>query len=408
MSSSLMKKGWVKTALTLAIATFFTSYANAEQMAEVQQLRAEVQELRALIQQQSAVQVTVTPANTAAKELKLTTAGGAEAKLYGFVRADVSYQADGGESIFNRINAVALDGKHNDKLYSTVNSSRIGVDFKTPVAGADIGGKVEVDFRDDGTVNPKLRLRHGYLTYDHWLMGQTTSTFSNLEVIPEMLDFNLNLGSAYDRRAMLRYSEKVTPDTQVLVGLEQKNSDNRLPTLTAKVNHNFAQNQGLISGRVFVEQNRAASPKEDVKTTGWGAGIGASYKFSPEFKMSADYMHVEGNQNLTMFANTAFSVDGNDLENNVFDVASVGATYQINPQLRSTVGYGVMQADDGNRYATLNPTANKELQQGWVNLMYAPSKPLMFGVEYVHGERETFVGVKGQDNRVGAMARYSF
>ena len=40
--------------------------------------------------------------------------------------------------------------------------------------------------------------------------------------------------------------------------------------------------------------------------------------------------------------------------------------------------------------------------------MYSPVSPITFGLEYVYGERKTFNGQKGKDNRVGAMARYNF
>lgn len=414
MSFSLISKGLVTKSLALAVAASMLQVAHANSSdAEIQQLRAEIQELRAIVQQQQAVQKvqapsSVTTAKVDTKDLKLTTTSGAEVKLYGFVRGDVSYQAEGGNTIFNRIDAVALDGANNDKLYSTVNTTRLGFDFKTPVAGAEIGGKIEVDFRDDGTTDNKLRLRHGYLTYDNWLIGQTTSSFSNLEVMPEMLDFNLNLGSAYNRRAMVRYADNLASGTQYFVGLEKGDGANRLPTLTAKVNQSFAGDQGLVTGRAFVEQNRGTGINDSETATGWGAGAGVNFKLTPEFKVMADYMHVEGNKNLTMFANNASTLVAGELENNEFDVFSVGATYQINPQLRSTLGYGAMFAEDSNKFAQAITAANKELQQGWLNVMYSPVKPITFGLEYVYGERETFAGTKGKDNRVGAMARYSF
>lgn len=410
-------QGMAKSALVIAIALSATAtYAKTEQT-EIEQLRAEIQELRALIQQQNSA--TIVPAQqVSSAESKgekqpvqtvyaIQSKASTEATVYGFVRGDVSYQAEGGKSIFNRIDDVALNGEHNDKLYSTVNTTRLGVDFKTPLAAQTLGGKIEVDLRDGGTLDSKLRLRHGYLTYDNWLIGQTTSSFSNLEVIPEMLDFNLNVGVQNDRRAMLRYSDNLSAETQFFVGLEQKSADNRLPTLTAKVNQKYAEGKGIVSGRAFVEQNRAKSPQESLKTTAWGLGVGTAYQINPTVKAFVDYSHSEGNKDMTMYSNAAFVVDATTLENNVFDAVSLGATYLINEKLRSTLGYGMMQAKE-NRFADLNQDANKTLQQGWINMMYTPNKPMTFGVEYVYGERETFAGEKGKDNRVAAMARYSF
>ena len=71
-----------------------------------------------------------------------------------------------------------------------------------------------------------------------------------------------------------------------------------------------------------------------------------------------------------------------------------------------------MLANDSNDYAnnlaSTDTVQNKTLQQGWLNVMYSPVTPVTLGVEYVYGERETFSGETGKDNRVGAMARYNF
>ncbi len=76
--------------------------------------------------------------------------------------------------------------------------------------------------------------------------------------------------------------------------------------------------------------------------------------------------------------------------------------------LRSTLAYGALFADDGTDYARLNDGANEKVQQAWINFIYSPVKPVDLGIEYINGERETFEGEKFSDDRVGFMARYSF
>ena len=76
-----------------------------------------------------------------------------------------------------------------------------------------------------------------------------------------------------------------------------------------------------------------------------------------------------------------------------------------------------MNFDQDNGYLAapgLNLTAvNKDLWQAWANVFYNPTKPLSFGLEYVYGEREALGAApngstKGEDNRVNAVAIYSF
>lgn len=99
---------------------------------------------------------------------------------------------------------------------------------------------------------------------------------------------------------------------------------------------------------------------------------------------------------------------------NEFNAFQVGATYKILPNLRSTIAYGAMFADDDNKYATLlNRAGNKEVKQAWINFIYSPVQPVDLGIEYINGKRETFAPnadgeTKFKDNRVGVMARYNF
>ena len=83
----------------------------------------------------------------------------------------------------------------------------------------------------------------------------------------------------------------------------------------------------------------------------------------------------------------------------------------IHAKIRSTLAYGYMKAKDDNRFAELqhnSTTQNKQLWQGWANTMYNPYKPITLGVEYVYGERETFDGRNGVDNRFNMIASYDF
>ena len=70
-----------------------------------------------------------------------------------------------------------------------------------------------------------------------------------------------------------------------------------------------------------------------------------------------------------------------------------------------------MKAKDNNAFARINQdntAQNKELWQSWINGMYKPYKPITLGMEYVYGERETFDGRTGTDNRINMMAIYDF
>ncbi|WP_412141098.1 DcaP family trimeric outer membrane transporter [Acinetobacter junii] len=417
-----------------------TTQAATEQE-QIQQLRDEVKELRALLEQYvphskqkttspvlSSAQVlaaqTTTPSSDTNKKspLSFQTASGADVKLYGFLRGDASYQAQGGDGIFNRINKVDLENneKNSDRFYSTATVTRLGLDFKAPVQGADVGGKLEVDFRG-GTNNDTIRIRHAYLTYNDWLFGQTTSTFLATDLQPEMLDFNSPLGIGTYRTPMVRYSGSLNPVTSYAIALEKGSDDNRAPAFSSKIKYDFAEGKGTTSARALLTEVRSkeAFDKDHHQLSanesdlGWGIALGAKYKFTDSLQAMLDYSHVKGDSKFLLYTNNAFNVNPTnyDLNLNEFDAVTVGTTYQITPKVRSTLAYGAMFAKDNNAFAQqalLDTAQNKTLQQGWLNVMFSPVTPITFGLEYIYGERKTFNGQKGKDNRVGAMARYNF
>lgn len=259
-------------------------------------------------------------------------------------------------------------------------------------------GKIEVDFRGS---NDTLRIRHAYLTFNNWLFGQTTSTFLSGETTPEMLDFNAPLGAGTFRTPMVRYSDKINADTSYFVGLEKGNDENRLPAATGKITHKFADGAGIVTGRALAQEVRARAVNDETEF-GWGLGAGINFKPTEQLTLNADYSHVKGDDKFILYTDNRYTQQANDIELNEFNALVLGATYKFMPQLRSTLGYGAVFYDDATG------TQNDQLQQGWLNVMYNPVKPITLGAEYVYGERETANGKTGKDNRLGVMAKYDF
>ncbi|OTG69307.1 DcaP-like protein [Acinetobacter sp. ANC 4470] len=423
--SRLLNGKFMAKSLVLAVTAVMvgTAHAGKAEQEQIQQLRNEVEALKSLIQQQHQVQqqqqtqieqVKAQPVQLAAPvakpELPLTgfkTKAGASVNLYGFVRGDANYIIEGADNDFNAVHT--SDGKTSDKLRATGKTTRLGLDFSTPVESGKVGGKVEVDFA--GT-NDALRIRHAYLTYNDWLFGQTTSNFLSNHA-PEMIDFGTNVGGGTARVPQVRYGLKLAPATQLFISAEEGDSSGTgikysLPNLTAKLTQGFAEGKGSVSARALVENYKSTAA--DDNETGWGIAAGVNYQVSAPLKISADASHVVGNSNYLYGSNSAYVVNttNNSIEQNEFNAVQVGATYKFSPKLRSTLAYGASFAADDTDYAMLNTTANEKVQQAWINFIYTPVAPIDLGVEYINGKRDTFAGASYKDNRVGLMAKYSF
>nr|WP_227554685.1 MULTISPECIES: DcaP family trimeric outer membrane transporter [Acinetobacter] len=431
--------------LVIAVGLTMSVMANAQSSQEVEQLRQEVQQLKALVhqyaQQNQTVQANLNQlANTAVqppvaqkasteKRGLGMTLGNAEFNLYGNVRMDGSYQIEGGakDMPYNQINGVALEGnaENSDRFRSTLAATRLGLDFKTQVGAEDVKGKLEVDFL--GGNLDSLRIRHAYLTYADWLIGQTWSNFAVPDYMPETVDALAYAGGAVKRTPQVRYTAKFSPQTNLVVAAEDPKDNSitqRLPALTARLNHQFADNMS-VSARAMGHEKRINSDEE----MAWGVGLGAKYDVTPSTTLKADYYHVKGDSSFVSFANKGVAVTNLDDKGVItatsaiaaqseFDSITVGLTQKFNEKLRGTVGYGYMSFDQDADYLAATPAdkltgVNKDLWQAWANVFYSPIKPVSLGLEYVYGEREAVVpaanGSKtGEDNRINMVAIYNF
>ncbi|NNH86456.1 DcaP family trimeric outer membrane transporter [Acinetobacter terrae] len=422
-----MKRTFMMSMIALSVGgVSVTAQAQTQQQKEIEQLRQEVQALRNLVEQQkvqtaqtaTAIAAVQRPAPVVTATPVLKTAKGAEFNLYGNVRADASYQAEGGgvDMPYNQINSVPLEGTagNSDRLRSTLSATRLGLDFKTQAAEQEVKGKIEVDFLGGANLD-NLRIRHAYVNYGNWLMGQTWSNFAVPDYMPETIDALAFVGGAVKRTPQVRYTTKFSPQTNLVVAAEDpkdKLTTQRLPALTARLNHQFADNFN-ISARAMGHEKRINNDEE----MAWGVGMGAKYDVVPGTTLKADYYHVKGDSSFVSFTNSGVvtQADGS-LVQSEFDSITVGLTQQFNEKLRGTLGYGYMTFDEDQNYidALADKTkANKELWQAWANIFYSPTKPLSFGLEYVYGEREAFGAAPngsktGEDNRLNAVAIYNF
>ncbi|OTG92769.1 DcaP-like protein [Acinetobacter sp. ANC 3832] len=425
----------------------FTSVTHAAPSLEEQvaQLQQQVQELQAMMKKQKeesnqiseqlpklAAQAEVNKASTKTDFKNLVTKNGAEFELYGNIRADATYQVKGPTTMYNYISSVPIEGtvneNHNsDKFLSTLNATRFGMNFKAPSTWAhNVGGKLEMDFFG-GAGRDTFRIRHAYITYDNWLLGQTWSNFNAVEYFPETVDASLSVGGSLTRVPQVKYTYPIDKNLNLAVSLEDPkpetmttsgtqnfqtdpNAKLKLPSLTGRLNYKF-DNGSALSGRIFMTQKATSFAQHD-DFLAWGAALGGKYKIAENSLIRFDYNHIKGDTKNLLWSNYAYVFDKNgDIKPNEFDALTIGFTQQITPKIRSTLGFGYMRANDNNEFANLvhaDVSQNKELKEGWINIFYNPVKTVNFGAEYMYGERKTFTDEKGIDNRLNFTAIYDF
>ena len=313
--------------------------------------------------------------------------------------SDLTFQPVGSEVANNP--RLGLKGK--TKL--TAQTSRFGFETSTPTSQGTFATKLEADFYSYGSGNRnRLRLRHAYGEYAGFLVGQTWSTFMDLDNLPETVDFNGPIGAPFSRRTMIRYTYgdaragyKLTaaiedPEDQFGGG----SAHERMPQIVLRADKSF--DWGAVNVRALAHEKRSLTATK----RGYGLGLGGNFKITDKDLLMGQFTAVDGDID-QLYGSNGYAIDGNGAI--TFDKNQglvVGYAKTFSDQLRGTVALGM------NQGKTAQAVDNKRLQQWFINLIYSPIKNVELGGELILGERQTFSGEKGVMQRIDLMGRYSF
>jgi hypothetical protein len=128
----------------------------------------------------------------------------------GYIQGDIRY-IDGNASS-SLVNDDFWIGHVTNEEISNTRFSASSTRFNTKYVHGDITGFIEMDFYG-GDGNEKLtnsrhpRLRHAFIKYKNWTVGQTWSTFINTSALAEAADFGGPLvASGFIRQDLVRYT----------------------------------------------------------------------------------------------------------------------------------------------------------------------------------------------------------
>ena len=295
------------------------------------------------------------------------------------VSGDVAYQD---YWLGNFPGGVATDTSHTG---FNVRESRLN--FK--VEHNDVSAVVEMDFYGgDGnevvsnSTNP--RLRHFYINYKNWMVGQNWSTFMPLAALPEALDFGgPHVGEVFIRQTQIRYTSGnwqfaiENPETNgdgdngsssSAVGVTGANADKdeSIPDFVARYNHKADWGQvsvGTLVRKVdqggIDETAIAANFSGRIKTTGKD-----DFRFQVSIGEPGRYVAA------AMTPDIVTDADGDTVveETTAFVVAY---RHFWNASTRSTIFYGAAETD----------TLERKRNHFAVNLITDVAKNMNVGVE---------------------------
>lgn len=384
-------------------------------------------------------------------------------RLYGFVRLTGSYDFEGrNRSDVQSANTVPLTtgvlARQGGDFQFGARRSRIGFETRTNTSYGPARSVVEMDFAGAQSVSSTSsqanwipRLRHAYVEFAGFTLGQTTTLFGDT-VNGEFLDSFTFLGLGGPRQAQIRYTAPLNGGASFAVGLENPLSDytyasgavlpdsdgsapalsvNRLPDLTARLmvagNWGNIALQGLLR-RIDYTNKGALNLLDRFSDEAWGYGLALGGSLNTVGKSRAfgrvsygegigRYLDIIGSGATSDIGLPGITAGNTSLDLVKVSSATIGYQHFWTETIRSTVA-GSLARLSYPSYARAFPTATQNLQnrtmgQAVANLVWSPVPDLDVGVEYNYAERSLLApsaegAQRGIGQRLLATATYRF
>lgn len=384
-------------------------------------------------------------------------------RIYGFAELNLvhEFKADNSSCdyslclMYAPLRGSNLDARR-DGTFLTARTSRFGFDAATPSPFGVIGIKIEGDFNNDprtgnaavngsvgniftqqSTNSYNFRLRHAYGQFGGLLIGQTWSTFFDVDNSPETVDFNGPIGSTFIRQPMIRYSF-ATKDNGTFTGAIENpvsyvfdNSGSGTPTtagfskvpdIVGRWDKSFPWGNLSVRGvaqELLIKDRDAGLNSSAV---GYGFGISGIYKVTSDDVINFAYTVGTGiGRYFNYVEGAVFDPINNTILRERVSGVVLGYQHKASPSLRYNTVIGYQRTSDNafTRFAMnpdnkLDSTAlgnfalNRSLLQAHVGLIWNPVKNVDFGGEYIYGRRRTLLGEKGDVGRIDLSAKYFF
>lgn len=333
------------------------------------------------------------------------------------------------------------------QTYLHARTSRFGIEAATPTQYGQLVAKIEGDFNNDprtgnsavygkasnistqvATNSYDFRLRHAYFQLAGWTVGQTWTTFMDLDATPEVVDFNGPMGSTFIRQPQVRYTYATPNYGNFSAAIE--NSVSYVLKDWAATEQGFTRTADLIlrwdralpwgslSVRGVSNEHRLNDGDGlNLNRRGFGLAAAAVYKATDDDTLS---INVTGGDGIGRYFN---GIDGAmyDTTNRriVLERALgvvLGYQHKFNDTVRMNIAYGHQKSfnNEYHEYALKNQPSdprdmtNRTVSQLHVGAIWNPVKYVDIGAEYIWGRRETLTGARGDMSRINLMGRYNF
>ena len=355
---------------------------------------------------------------------------GTDVKFNGYIKVDAMYSDySNGEGIGPMrdiyVPSLVQTGAEDDDLGGRFDAhakqSRFRFTTNTPVDGENsVTGVLEFDFLltsggDERLSNSYVpRLRHAYLQYGNWLVGQTWSTIMDLGALVDSVDFiGTTDGVAFTRQPQIRYTNNgfsiALENPETTVGTTETaqitTDDNSVPDLIAT--YTMKTGWGHVKFGGLVRQLAYEIAEEDYTETGVSLSLSSRINIGngDDIRIQVASGSGIGRYVGVNAANGAFLNAEGKFE--AVDATAVTLAYRHtwNERSRSNIIFSSLDVDT---IEGMVGSLTNDVYSTRINYIQHITAPLSLGIEYTYAKRETVNGFDGDMSRVQVSARYDF
>ncbi|WP_423186556.1 DcaP family trimeric outer membrane transporter [Alishewanella sp. d11] len=354
----------------------------------------------------------------------------------GFVKLDMMYNETDGEIAgvgrdFYVPALTPIGGKSTSRFDAHARQSRFFFGTATDLGnGEKMVGRLEFDMmtssngNDERTTNGYSPvIRHAFVTYKNWTVGQTWSNFMDLQSLPDTLDFVGNADAAiFIRQAQVRYTNGnfsiAVENPESTVGRFGSGSrittdDNATPDLTFGYNfktQNASFRLGGLLRQIAIDGTYDGVAYDD-SITSYGVSLSGKFNFANKNDIRFTLNHGKGlgrYVGLNTFNGAVLTSATSAAELEAIDATSFSVAYRHlwNDQWRSTFLYSMLSAS--NDVSLTGAGVTKSTHSYSANALYQFNPKFMMGIEYKFANREVESGLDGDMHRIQFSAKYDF
>jgi len=289
--------------------------------------------------------------------------------------------------------------------------------------GDTITGVLELDFLVTPGGNERVsnsyvpRVRHAFINYKGWTVGQTWTTFQDVKTLPESVDFvGTTDGVVFGRQALVKYTagawEFALENSESTItplggGARIVSDDGAVPDAVVRYTH--TADWGHISVAGLVRQLNLEVPDVvDDSVTSAGISINSKIKVGEKNDVRLSFTTGSGlGRYIALNAVNGAVLDTNgNLETIDSTAYSVAYRHVWNNKMRSTVSYSALSVD--NDVTLTGLSATESTYSVSANLLYSPTAKITVGGEIKQATREIETGADGDMTRVQFTMKYAF